>query len=410
MNKTFLVFRNEILTAIRRKSFVIMLFLLPLIGFGVTTIIGNSQKSNTTNAIANLFVSPPKNLQYGVFDGSNLLTSIPYSEKDIFTLYTSEQAAQNAMNEGKIDAFYVIDPNYIDNGKVILKKTELDLMGNDPDWRLENLIDQSLLKNDPTTLARIQNPMDFQTVVQSTEVQRDPESMLTFYIPYIVTMLFYFVILTSASLMLTSITNEKANRVMEILMTSITPMQLLAGKILALGLVGLIQTVVWTGTGFLLLRLSGKNLSLGQAVQVPPSILMYGVLFFVSGYFLYASLMAGAGALVPNIKEASQATTILIIPLIIPLILISAIVQSPNGTLAVLFSLFPLTSPVTMMTRLAAGSVPWWQIVLALVLILLTAYAIIRSVSRFFRAQNLLSGQEFKAKYFFKALFGKSQG
>ncbi len=234
--------------------------------------------------------------------------------------------------------------------------------------------------------------------------------MLTFYIPYIVTMLFYFVILTSASLMLTSITNEKANRVMEILMTSITPMQLLAGKILALGLVGLIQTVVWTGTGFLLLRLSGKNLSLGQAVQVPPSILMYGVLFFVSGYFLYASLMAGAGALVPNIKEASQATTILIIPLIIPLILISAIVQSPNGTLAVLFSLFPLTSHVTMMTRLAAGSVPWWQIVLALVLILLTAYAIIRSVSRFFRAQNLLSGQEFKAKYFFKALFGKSQG
>ncbi len=172
MNKTFLVFRNEILTAIRRKSFVIMLFLLPLIGFGVTTIIGNSQKSNTTNAIANLFVSPPKNLQYGVFDGSNLLTSIPYSEKDIFTLYTSEQAAQNAMNEGKIDAFYVIDPNYIDNGKVILKKTELDLMGNDPDWRLENLIDQSLLKNDPTTLARIQNPMDFQTVVQSPSTTR----------------------------------------------------------------------------------------------------------------------------------------------------------------------------------------------------------------------------------------------
>lgn len=408
MNKTFLVFRNELLTAIRRKSFVIMLFLLPLVGFGVTTIIGNSQKSNTTNAIANIFVSPEQNSFYGIVDGSHLITSITENDKDTFTLFSTEEEAQKAMDQGTIDAFYVIDPNYIDNGKIILKKTELDLMGNDPDWRVENLIDQALLKNDPLTLTRIQNPMDFQTEVQSTEVQRDPESSLTFYIPYIVTMLFYFVILTSASLMLTSVTNEKANRVMEVLMTSITPMQLLAGKILALGLVGLIQTIVWTGTGYLLLRLSGTNFNAAQAIQVPASILIYGILFFVSGYFLYASLMAGAGALVPNIKEASQATTILIIPLIIPLILISAIVESPNGMLAVFFSLFPLTSPVTMMTRLAAGSVPWWQILLALVLILVTAYAIIRSVSRFFRAQNLLSGQEFKTKYFFKALFGRS--
>ncbi len=407
MNKTFLVFKNELLNSVRRKSFLITLVLIPVVGFIVTQVIGNSQDATSPSVLTNIFTSPEQNFIYGIFDGSNLITDLSLEDRNTFQLFESEDSALKALQNGDIGAYYSIDPDYIATGKIVLRKTELDLMGDDPSWRIEAMLSEALLKENPSKLERVQNPLVVTTDIQSDAPQKDPESMLTFYIPYVVTMLFYFVILTSASLMLTSITNEKSNRVMEILMTSITPLQMLTGKIIALGVIGLIQTIVWSGIGLLLLRFSGRTLNLDSSVQLPASILIFGILFFISGYFLYASLMAGAGALVPNLKEASQATTILIIPLIIPLVLISAIVSDPSGTLATIFSLFPLTAPVTMMTRLAAGSVPWWQIGLSLVLILLTAYFVIRSVANFFRAQNLLSGQEFKVKYFFQALFGR---
>lgn len=407
MKKIILVFKNELLNTIRRKSFLLTLILIPLGGFILTFIIGGSQKTSSPNVLTEIFSSPSRSSVYGIYDGSHMITDLPAEDRDTFRLFNSEDSALQALQNGEIDAYYSIDSDYVSTGKIILRKTELDLMGNDPSNEIKTMLDKALLKNDPATLKRVITPLVVTTDIQSAEPQKDPESMLTFYIPYVVTMLFYIVILTSASLMLSSITNEKSNRVMEILMTSITPLQMLTGKIVALGLVGLIQTIVWSGAGLLLLRISGRTLNLDSSVQLPASILIFGILFFLSGYFLYASLMAGAGALVPNMKEASQATTILVIPLVIPLILISAIVNDPNGTLATIFSLFPLTAPVTMMTRLAAGPVPGWQIGLSLLLIVLTAYLVIRSVANFFRAQTLLSGKEFKRKYFFQALFGR---
>jgi ABC-2 type transport system permease protein len=132
------------------------------------------------------------------------------------------------------------------------------------------------------------------------------------------------------------------------------------------------------------------------------------LIFFLLGYAVYASLMAGLGALVPNLREASQATILVIFPLIIPIFLLSILIEQPNGMLAVILSIFPLTSPVAMMTRLASGEVPFWQIMLAVVFLALTAVFVVRSVARMFRAQTILSGQPFSRKVFFQALLGKS--
>lgn len=195
---------------------------------------------------------------------------------------------------------------------------------------------------------------------------------------------------------------------MEILMVSVTPRQLLTGKIVALGLIGLLQTIVWVGTGRLLLARSGTTFNLPIAFQLPASFLIWGVIFFLLGYAVYASLMAGLGALVPNLREASQATILVIFPLIIPVVLLSILINDPHGLLATVLSLFPLTSPVAMMTRLAAGGVPFWQTLLAAALLAVTAVLVVRSVARMFRAQTILSGQPFSRKVFFNALFGRS--
>jgi ABC-2 type transport system permease protein len=206
---------------------------------------------------------------------------------------------------------------------------------------------------------------------------------------------------------LNSITSEKQNRVMEILMTSITPRQMLTGKIIALGLAGLLQTVVWLGSGLLMLRYSGSAFALSSAFLLPASTLLWGVVFFVLGYALYASLMAGIGALVPNMREASQLTTIVIMPMIVPLIFISTLTTTPNSPLSVFLSLFPLTSPVSMMTRLSGATVPLWQIGIAALLLAVSVVLLVRASAGLFRAQNLLSGSSVSTKNFIKALVGK---
>ncbi|MCK4316525.1 MAG: ABC transporter permease [Anaerolineae bacterium] len=122
---------------------------------------------------------------------------------------------------------------------------------------------------------------------------------------------------------------------------------------------------------------------------------------------MYASLMAGLGALVPNPKEASQAVILVIWPLVVQQFFFAALIEKPHGALAVGLSLFPLTAPVAMMTRLAASDVPWWQLGLAIVLLAVTAIFVIRAVSRIFHAQMLLSGQPFSAECFFGALLGQ---
>jgi ABC-2 type transport system permease protein len=140
---------------------------------------------------------------------------------------------------------------------------------------------------------------------------------------------------------------------------------------------------------------------------LPPSFLFWGAVFFLLGYGLYASLMAGVGALVPNLREASQATFVVILPLLIPLVMISVLIEDPNGALALGLSLFPLTSPVVMMTRLSAAQVPLPQLLLSAALLAVTAALVVRTIADMFRTQTLLAGQTLTLKRLFALLSGK---
>ena len=409
MKKTFIVLKNELLTTIKRKSFILALLLLPLIGLIFTLVVGNrDQTSGITSLISKLTTTEEEKLSIGLLDNTQNITEIPDELRDQIKLYITQESANVDLDSGIIKAFYFIPEDYVQKGEIVVYRPDFNPLsaGND-NYLIETLINSALLSENPKIMNLVNTFPEFKTELLTPEPQRDPEHQLTFFLPYIVTFLFYIVILGSSSMMLNSITNEKSNRVIEILLTSITPMQLLSGKIVALGLVGLLQTIVWSGTGLFILRLSGRSFALPQEFQLPTTILIWGIIFFILGYILYASLMAGVGALVSNIKEASQATTILVIPMVIPLVLLAPVIENPNEALAVFLSLFPFTSPVSMMTRLSAGNVPFWQILLAIILLLFSAYWIVRSVSGFFRAQYLLSGKEFKVKYFIDAMLGK---
>jgi len=131
------------------------------------------------------------------------------------------------------------------------------------------------------------------------------------------------------------------------------------------------------------------------------------ILTLILGYGMYGSLMAGIGAMVPNLREASQASSVVIIPAIIPMLMIGSTINNPNGVLAIVISIFPLTAPVAMITRLATGIIPIWQPILVAFLLLGTVILVIRSVAGLFRSQILLTGQKFNIIIFLKALLGK---
>jgi ABC-2 type transport system permease protein len=411
MNKTLLVLRNEIVTILTRPSFLFALFGIPVIGAAVFLVAGQLNKgSSVQNLFTQLTSNPQKVTAEGYVDLSGIIKVIPNTiPAGTLISYPDETSASQALNSNKISGYYIIAPDYIQTGKITAIRTSFNPIASAGQGSLlEYVLKVNLLGGNAQLASLLNGPTNLEPVPLSNAPQREQSNMLTFFLPYAVTMLFYFIILSSASLLLSSVTKEKENRVLEILMLSVTPRQLLTGKIAGLGLVGLLQTIVWVGTGRLLLAQSGTTFNLSSAFQLPPSFLIWGVVFFLLGYAVYASLMAGLGALVPNMREASQATILVIFPLIIPIFLLSVLINDSNGLVATILSLFPLTSPVTMMLRLSAATVPFWQTLLSAVLLAATAMLIIRAVARMFHAQTLLSGQTFSRKLFFDTLLGKS--
>jgi len=365
---------------------------------------------DTGQVAASLFSPPQKQLVEGYVDQANIVRGLPTDvSPDRLRRYSSEQEARQELEGGKIDGFYLVPSNYLADGQVsYIRKDYNPLTGLDQAGLFGYVLNYNLLGEDEQLANLYIHPLEVNLESLAEEPQREQDNTLTFFLPYAITMLFYILILSSAGFMLNNITAEKQNRMLEILMASITPRQMLTGKIIALGIVGLLQTLLWSGAGLVLLRVVGKPLNLPAAFQLPMSILAWGTVYFILGYALYASLMSGVGAMVPNLREASQATTVMIIPMMIPLLLINALIQDPNGILSMVISLFPLTAPVAMMTRLGAGSVPLWQLLLSVSLLVVTVILVIRVVAGLFRSQVLLSGQPFQLKRFLAAFIGRS--
>jgi ABC-2 type transport system permease protein len=196
----------------------------------------------------------------------------------------------------------------------------------------------------------------------------------------------------------------------EVLMLSIDPREMMVGKIIGLGLVSLLQVVIWAGSMYTMLRIGGDTLNLPEGFSIPISLLIWLIILYLLGYAIIATLMGGVGALVPDTKAATQASWIVLLPTMIGyFVAVTPIGQGdPHGTVSTILSIFPLTAPVVMIMRLTIGSVPAWQLLLTVVLMITSAIFILRAVAQIFRAQTLLSGQPFSVRRYFQALMGRA--
>jgi ABC-2 type transport system permease protein len=412
MRKTWIVIKTEIINTITRRSFLLALILVPLIPaliLGAITLFGGDDVGQNLEAWSQPNIDAKK--AEGYVDRAGLITALPEGlDQNILKPYSSVDEANKAISSGEIGGYYIIDSSFIETGEIEYFLEEFNTFSAlETTGLIEAVIRFNLLGANPDRFETFSNPVRVEYIdIEPETEETGMSSPLAFYVPYGMAMLFYVLIITSASLLMNSVAKEKENRVIEILMSSITPRQLLTGKIIGLGIVGLLQMLLWTISAYFLLRAGGRTFNFAENLQLGPEIIFWGIFFFLLGYLIYATLMAGVGALVTNIKEATQATFYIIIPIIIPLMFISVIIEQPNATLPLVLSLIPFTAPITIMTRVAIGPVPVWQLIIAILLMLGTAILLIRAVSNLFRAQTLLTGRKFSLKLYLRALSGKT--
>ncbi len=417
-SKLWTIFKHELISVVNRKSFLISLFLLPLISSAVFLIAGQMTKSKgiENNAIVEMIAPQEESMPEGLVDQSALILELPDNVQALLIAYPDTDAAQKALDDGTISGYYLVPEDYLTGGQIISYQVDYDMMqGLERTWVIEVALRENLLTKAGLSVEQFYNPLsDIQIEVRDVSQgkpvaeQRDPEEGLTFIVPYVVSMLFYVIIITTSSMLMNSITTEKENRVMEILLTSIDPETMLFGKILSRGVVGLLQFLLWGGTGWLLLQLSGQTFQISDQFQLPPIFLVWSVVFILLGYFLYAVLMAGVGAMAPNMRESSQMTVFFVMPMIVPLMFVSVFSQAPNKVFPVILSYFPLTSPLAMMMRYSVAKLPFWEPLLSALILAGSAYICMRLIAGLFQADLLLSGESLNIKRYIKVLFKRN--
>lgn len=402
MRKIGIIAAREFWQRVRTRGFLLSAILTPLILLVVWATgsfdDAGGGRQETMAALENEQVISTM----GFVDEASLIERTPPGAPQIlYERFEDEASAAGALSAGDIEAYYVIASDYRDTGAV--DRVSAELPAGPPETQLFDWLLQANLapEAEAAQLARLQNPFQSAGLQVSPVTEEGPAETggALNMMPFLVAVLVMIPLFTSGSYLLASLTDEKSNRVMEILLVSVRPPSLLAGKLLGLGALTLIQYVIWIVLGGGALLLLGQDLSaVTNTVNLTTPELALVFLFALGGYALYATLMAGLGALAPNMEAIRSWVFVITLPMLIPIYLWVLLVNSPNSAVAVALSLFPFSAPIAMLMRMASATVPTWQVVASLVLVMGTSVLMVWLMSRLFRVQTLLSGEAFSAR------------
>jgi len=294
MNKTMLVMASEIRTTLRRKSFTLFAFGLPLVLGIVVLIVAAVNRDAATALIANETETPAvvEQVGEGYVDQGGLISTLPSDiPSDWLTEYPDEAAAQAALEAEEISAYYVIPADYVETGEIIYAQPEYSVMGGsvNTDGMLWILL-VNMLDGDTELAAQVWKPFDAQvTQLASSKAGDTEDSWITELLPQLMTIILYMAIILPSGMLVSAVTDEKKNCVLE-LMSSVSPQQMIAGKILGVGLLGLLETALWVGVLWMVVRLGGQPLKIPAGFELPPQLLIWSLVYFLLGYGMYGAL------------------------------------------------------------------------------------------------------------------------
>lgn len=401
LRKVWIVARHEFLTNVRRAGFIIMTAIVPLLGI-VVLLIGTlfaGQAQQLGQLIERQFEVGDQPI--GVVDRSGFFSSVMEGYQEDFVAYASEAAAEEDLKAEKVSRVLVIGEDYVDTGRVVALSVGSGFgaaaVGDSSRVRAF-LVDHLLVGEvDAALRARAASPIFAEPKVISSAGKTQGEGawgfVFTFIVPYFLSMLLVMTIFFSSGYLLQSVAEEKESRVVEIVVSSIRPMELMAGKVIGLGALGLTQVLIWMvsagGFGIGAVALLAAT---GAAV-IPLRVLILGVVYYLLGYTLYAILMASIGALGTTMRESQQLAGIFSFFAAVPYMLSGFLFATPNAALPRVLSYFPLTAPTMMMLRLPLAEVPWIDVVGSIVLLLLAIPAALWVGAKLFRVGLLIYGK-----------------
>jgi ABC-2 type transport system permease protein len=242
-------------------------------------------------------------------------------------------------------------------------------------------------------LETMMQPYQLDTV-QRSEGRSKKAGDIQFWMVFILSFAMYMVTLMYGMNVLRAVIQEKTSRIMEVLLASLTPAELLGGKIFGVAAVGLTQIAIWVGVG--LIAATPGAFSMASMVREANFTWTTGIFFavyFLLGYLLYSSLCAALGSMVNSEQEAQQFQFIIMLPLILSFFYMFKAARAPNDPIVVVLSLFPFSTPLVMYARVVLGAAPPWQIALSIVLTMLTVLAVIWLCGRIYRVGVLMYGK-----------------
>jgi len=407
MNHVGLIIKREYLTRVRRKSFIISTILLPVLMIGLMAL---------PSIVAVL--AGPEEKSVAVVDNSGVLDKAFVSSNGMkFEIATDEPLADLKARED-LDAILVIPENVVD------EPTGLTLYTNgSPSPQSEMFIAQILnnaieqiklesynIENLEQIIAEVRTNVSMKTIRIDGGEEQATSSIASYFIGLIMAFILYMFIMLYGQMVMNSIIEEKNNRVLEIVVSSVKPTHLMLGKILGIGAVAVTQLLIWGAliggfTAFVMPSLISNAVSATGDVDLlnvlstlgdPTYILsMFGLmgLFLIFGYVFYSAINAAIGSAVDNIQDASQLQAIAVVPIIIGLVFSMTALNDPNSTLAIWLSMIPFTSPMVMMARIPFGVSPI-QIIASLAILLVSMYAMIWFSAKVYRVGIFMYGKK----------------
>ncbi len=340
----------------------------------------------------------------------------------------SEDVLKKKVLDSELDGFVLIPENFENDGKILVYTRGGGGMGfinviekNSYDILLDRKMKE--INASPELVNLIDRGVTIETQKVTDEGSKEDYSQLFAFLGYMMGFVIYGLMFTYGSFVMRGVIEEKSNRIVEVIASSVKPFDMMFGKVVGIGAVGLTQVLFWLLILIILFTAGGaiatqfispqqitqQAMSAQQMQQMPeqnemlafiqnfsisPWLIVAFLFYFLAGYFIYSSLFAAVGSAVDQEQDAAQLQLPVSLPIIIPIMFITSVMADPNGTLSTVLSLIPFFSPILMIARIAAAEVPIWQIALSVVLLGLTFLGTLWFAAKIYRVGILMYGKK----------------
>jgi ABC-2 type transport system permease protein len=407
MGKLWLVARQEYVGRVRQRSFLV----------GTLSILAIIAVVMVVTAVITVGGRDDRPLGYvdaaGIFDGQ----PAPAAGRGELRAFPDEAAARDALAAGTIQAFYVLPADY-------LRRREVTLFygADQPGQAVRSSFDEALRA---ALAARAlagrapagQEPAEVQQrLIEGSQVmlrsldgrrQIDPASVIDALLPFLAGFLFVMATMSSSGYLLQALTAEKENRTSEVMITTLSPLQLVGGKALGLMAVSLSQLGIWTAVALAALAIAGRFVPELRGLHVSLDLVAVILLYFFPAYALIAGLMTAIGAIMPDQQQGQQIAGLLNMMFFVPYFLAAILLSNPNGPLAVALTLFPTTAFTAISVRWGMTTIPAWQLAASWIILVISATVSVVFAAQIFRVGMLAYGQRLDGRSIRAALFSK---